>query len=213
MKKLEDLLKELTTSKIDAIKSHNDSSSHEINMRNYQIKQRQSKSASTGAKSIFTTYTGETDNRSQDTTTDLKQPGPSTSQVHAFQPAVGSPMDIAIRRLNEDQIKQLTVCFNRAYFTAKEELQFTLYPKLLPLQEKNGVSLPSSYQTHKACRRFMEFIDKDIQANPKTLLKEANVFSILFDGATDISISENEIVYARIVEEGIPRNVCKDMCY
>ena len=113
-------------------------------------------------------------------------------------------MDIAIRRLNEDQIKQLTVCFNTAYFTAKEELPFTLYPELLSLQEKNGVSLPS--------RRFMEFIDKDIQANPKTLLKETNVFSILFDGATDVSISENEIVYARIVEEGIPRNVFVNIC-
>ena len=124
--------------RIDAIKSHNDSSSHEINMRNYQIKQQQSKSASTGAKSIFTTYTGEIDNRSQDTTTDLQQPGPSTSQVHALQPAVVGPMDIAVRRLNEDQIKQLTVCFNTAYFTAKEELPFTLYPKLLSLQPQNS---------------------------------------------------------------------------
>ena len=52
--------------RIDAVKSHNDSSSHEINVRNYQIKQQQNKSASTGAKSIFTTYTGEIDNRSQD---------------------------------------------------------------------------------------------------------------------------------------------------
>lgn len=37
-------------------------------------------------------------------------------------------------------------------------------------------------------------------------LSNARVISIMFDGATNVSICENEIVYARFVENGIPKN-------
>jgi hypothetical protein len=116
-------------------------------------------------------------------------------------------MDAAIRRMNHDQAEQLLVCFNTAYFVAKEELPFTMYPSLLSLQQKNGVIIPNSYRCDQACRRFMEYIYDDIQDKTITFIKNARVFSVMFDGATDVSVSENEIIYARVVEKGIPQNV------
>ncbi|KAH3821179.1 hypothetical protein DPMN_122940 [Dreissena polymorpha] len=56
-------------------------------------------------------------------------------------------------------------------------------------------------------QRFMEFIFRDIQSNSIALLKNARVLSIMFDGATDVAVCENEIVYARVVDEGATRNV------
>ena len=47
---------------------------------------------------------------------------------------------------------------------AKEELPFTVYPNIIDLQEKNGVTLPTCYRTVVACRRFMTYIYEDIYA-------------------------------------------------
>lgn len=38
-------------------------------------------------------------------------------------------------------------------------------------------------------------------------MNDSNVLYIMFDGATDVSLSENEIVYARVFRNGIPQIV------
>ncbi|XP_052259994.1 zinc finger protein 862-like [Dreissena polymorpha] len=48
---------------------------------------------------------------------------------------------------------------------------------------------------------------RDIQSNSIALLKNARVLFIMFDGATDVAVCENEIVYAHVVDEKAPRNV------
>ena len=108
-------------------------------------------------------------------------------------------MDLAVRRLNEDQLQKLAICFNTAYWIAKNELPFTLYPSVLELQTANGVDLAESYKSDNACRRFMPFIYKDVQSVGEDSMKQARVLSIMFDGATDVSVCENELVYARVV--------------
>lgn len=45
----------------------------------------------------------------------------------------------------------------------------------------------------------MPFIFKDIQEVSDDLMNKARVISIMFDGATDVSVCENELVYARVV--------------
>lgn len=69
----------------------------------------------------------------------------------------------------------------------------------------NRVEFPTSYRTSKACSRFMEYIYNDIKQETARSLSNARVLSIMFDGATDVSICENEIVYARFVDNGIPK--------
>ena len=39
------------------------------------------------------------------------------------------------------------------------------------------------------------------------MLKNAQVLSVMVDGATDVSICENEIVYALVMDDRIPKNL------
>lgn len=131
----------------------------------------------------------------------------SSSYSGVLASAVIGPLDIAVRNLNESQRLKLEACFNTAYFVTKKEFPFTLYPSLLDLQLKNGVDLPNSYHSDQACRRFTDYIYNDIQKSTFDLLKNAKVLSIIFDGTTDVPVSGNEIVYARAVDAGVPKNV------
>jgi hypothetical protein len=76
-------------------------------------------------------------------------------------------------------------------------MPFTVYPTLLKLQIKNGSELSSvkSYQTDKACARFVPHIAEFIRQGVRESLSNAKALSIMFDGATDSSVSEVEIVY------------------
>jgi hypothetical protein len=53
----------------------------------------------------------------------------------------------------------------------------------------------------------MEYIYTDIQNQNLKWLKDARVLSIMFDGATDTAVCENEIIYARFIDQGEVRNV------
>ena len=55
--------------------------------------------------------------------------------------------------------------------------------------------------------RFVKSIYQDLLAKPLLMLRnEVHFFSILIDGATDVSVTENELVYIRYVEDGTPVN-------
>ena len=77
--------------------------------------------------------------------------GESSVQVSLCQ-ALG-PMDQIIRNLSQKRITQLASCFRSAYFIAKMELPFTLYPEIMNLQEINGLQIPVSYRSDNSCRR------------------------------------------------------------
>lgn len=67
---------------------------------------------------------------------------------------------------------------------------------------KNGIQIPLRYRTNKACGRFMEFIHKDNMQETAGSLSNARVISIMFDGATDVSICENEMFMPGLLRMG-----------
>ena len=84
------------------------------------------------------------------------------------------------------------------YYVIKNEDLYTDYPKLLKLQTKNGVSqllksqTQASYATNDAGTIFGDFIDR---YNVNLLKKDwdkINYFSVLTDGSTDGSFSQQE---------------------
>ena len=115
-------------------------------------------------------------------------------------------MDIQIRKLNKRRRDQIERLFVTAYHVAKAELPFTNYTGLVKLQLKNGLELCGSYQSDKACRRFIDYIHDDVAEPILQKIKDANVMSIMFDGSTDNSVTEIELVYIRILDHGEPRN-------
>ncbi|KAJ8318234.1 hypothetical protein KUTeg_003325 [Tegillarca granosa] len=77
----------------------------------------------------------------------------------------------------------------------KEELPFTTFPSLINLQIKNGSELKRllSYINDKACARFATHISGKIRDEIKEKIRNADVISVMFDGATDCAVSEVEI--------------------
>ena len=47
----------------------------------------------------------------------------------------------------------------------------------------------------------MDYIQEDIQNKSYDLVRKARFVSILFDGSTDTSTCENELVYERVVSQ------------
>ncbi|KAJ8026207.1 hypothetical protein HOLleu_33990 [Holothuria leucospilota] len=110
--------------------------------------------------------------------------------------------------MSEKNRNILKKVFNTAYMILKCKLPFTLFPNMLKLQIKNGSDIDglSSYRTNTACRRFTQYIVDDIREPLKDAINNARVFSVIYDGATDASVTEVEIVYCRYVRDGKPLN-------
>ena len=82
-----------------------------------------------------------------------------------------------------------------------------LYPKLVSLQLKIGVKMGGQYRSDKACRRFIGYIYEDVMTETLLYLQTCTMFGIMFDGATNKSVTEMELVYARLVVDGQVRNM------
>ncbi|XP_063438155.1 zinc finger protein 862-like [Mytilus trossulus] len=55
--------------------------------------------------------------------------------------------------------------------------------------------------------RFVKTVYDDLVSTPLEKLRtDVNFFTILIDGATDVSVTENELIYVRLLQDGIPAN-------
>ncbi|KAJ8014476.1 hypothetical protein DPEC_G00040630 [Dallia pectoralis] len=87
----------------------------------------------------------------------------------------------------------------KAYYIAKQEQPFTQFPELYGLINRTGGTLPESYNSDKACARFICNIYDVEREKLMEKLKKAKHFSIMIDGATDGGTIENEAVYIRFM--------------
>lgn len=117
---------------------------------------------------------------------------------------LATPLARCFVRLNDEQLKIMTSLFNTAYFCAKEELSFTKYESICHLMEKNGLKLGSNYMNDKQAKNFTHHIAVVEENMLKEHLLQARFFTIMADGSTDVSQTEEEIVYIRTVKNGIP---------
>jgi hypothetical protein len=85
--------------------------------------------------------------------------------------------------------------FETAYFVVKEELPITKFTKILELEEKHGVALGKAYRNNMSGSTMIDFIGKWLSNELKKELEEADFFSILTDGSTDVSIIEKEAIF------------------
>lgn len=60
----------------------------------------------------------------------------------------------------------------------------------------------SKVKSDKACARFAPYIAESIRDDILESLRDARALSVMFDGATDCSVSEVEIVYSRVLKNG-----------
>lgn len=86
-------------------------------------------------------------------------------------------------------------------------MPFTVYHTLLKLQIKNcsDLSKVKSYQSDKACARFAPYIAESIRDDILESFVMLEALSVMFDEATDCSVSEVEIVYCRVLKNSEPK--------
>ena len=71
-----------------------------------------------------------------------------------------TPTGESLKRMCDSDRKSLTVKFNCAYYLAKHERAYSDNPILLPLHEKNGVKVGTSYLNDRATANFTDHIGK-----------------------------------------------------
>ena len=97
------------------------------------------------------------------------------------------------------------------YHVIKNKDPYTDYPKLLKLQTKNIVlqllksKTQSSYATDDIGAIFGNFIGHCNVDLLKKDLDKINYFSVLTDGSTDASITEQEAMYILLLNDGVPK--------
>ncbi|XP_033758057.1 zinc finger protein 862-like [Pecten maximus] len=102
-----------------------------------------------------------------------------------------------------DQNKKHKFCIDRSISDKRE---------LCSLQAKNGVDMGSMYRNDKGCKTFIEHIANSEIEKIKKDVMESRYFSVLSDGSTDSSITEQEAVYIRYIgPEGKPQTECCDI--
>ncbi|KAK0135633.1 Zinc finger protein 862 [Merluccius polli] len=104
----------------------------------------------------------------------------------------------------EEKRRQLKIKMNIAYFIAKEEEPFVKFGPLIRLHKKNGVDINPTYDNDVRCAEMNGEISDLMKHSLSLKLKAANYLAVLIDGDTDISNTECEIVYVRLLENGKP---------
>ena len=112
-----------------------------------------------------------------------------------------TPIGKSMMKMAEHSKEVLRMRFNTAYYLAKNEKPFSDYPDLLALQEKNGVDKQSGYRTPQAAASFIDLIAEQCKAPLKEILVKARYYSILTDGSTDTSVTEQELIYVMFLNE------------
>jgi len=72
----------------------------------------------------------------------------------------------------------------------------------MQLQQKNGLQVSVTYANDMKCAEMIQTIAKLLADDLSQTLKEAHVFSLLIDGASDVAGIENETIHCRLVENG-----------
>lgn len=137
--------------------------------------------------------------------------GKSKSHIAAFQALTTPSPEVSdtvqcLQRLNDRTKEKMCKLFDIAYTVVHSEQPFTLFRTLVGLEKKHGVELGVTYQNSKACRLFIEHIAGTMKDQLHDLVKKKPFYcSLLFDGSTDKTTTEKEVISIKVIENGTPR--------
>ncbi|KAJ8047847.1 hypothetical protein HOLleu_06959 [Holothuria leucospilota] len=81
-----------------------------------------------------------------------------------------------------------------------------MYETWTSIEKKHHVDLGTRYINKKACKDFISHnAGAMVEELEKECMQEPFYCSILFDGSTDKSISEKEVVSIKLLENGVPK--------
>ena len=132
---------------------------------------------------------------------ELDDPQAAADPSQAF---ADTPIGQSLLKLDESQRKRLESLFNTAYGVVKAGKPFSDYELICEIQVKNGLDLGENYRNINGCKNLAASIAQTLVDKPVQELKNINFLCILSDGSTDVSVTEQEIVYIHYVERSVP---------
>ena len=85
--------------------------------------------------------------------------------------------------------------FDISYFVVKEEMPLIKYEKIIELQKRHGVRLGSTHNNRTAACEFLSFQAGKLKQELSKDIAKAKFYSMLFDGTTDSSVTEQEAIF------------------
>ena len=79
--------------------------------------------------------------------------------------------------------------FKTTYFIAKEKLPISKFKKIHTLEVEHGKQFGEAYANDMTAGFMIDFIGDSIALDLKNTLKNPNIFSLLTDGSTDVSVN------------------------
>ncbi len=93
------------------------------------------------------------------------------------------------------QKEQLSRLVNLVYCIWYGEHSFNQIDALVAVEQKNGVDLGTAYHNRIACKNFAMIIGQILERQVLNKIVTSQHFSILVDGTTDVSVTENKLIY------------------
>ncbi|XP_075445263.1 zinc finger protein 862-like [Ascaphus truei] len=113
-----------------------------------------------------------------------------------------TPMGLCVKKMEKEMFQQMCVVFNSAYYIAKTNKPFSDIKDLLNYTRKLGVHVLEQYSNDKRCAEFVKFIAEKIRNDIVAEVKSSSFFSVLLDGSTDKSTTEQLIMYMKYCKDG-----------
>ena len=98
-------------------------------------------------------------------------------------------------KLSKQQQEVFKKKFDISYFVVKEEMPLIKYEKIIELEKRHGVQIGSTHNSRTAAREFLSFQADQLKRELSRDLAKAKFYSILFDGTTDCSVTEQEAIF------------------
>ncbi|KAJ8017475.1 hypothetical protein HOLleu_45094 [Holothuria leucospilota] len=115
------------------------------------------------------------------------------------------PIERQVTKMSEHQLEKMKKYFKTSFFIAQYGKPFSDFKLLMELQLHNfgdddQSKLYTSYLSDKQCKEFIDHIAADIlEKNVTTQLNDDCFISILADGSTDRSNTEQEIIFVSML--------------
>jgi len=96
---------------------------------------------------------------------------------------------------SDAQRSQVRKLFNIANMICEQELAFTKFESIAKLEGKHGVDVGTAYHNRIACAQFVTIMGEHIESELVKSVRNGSYFSVMIDGATDVTATEKELVY------------------
>ena len=108
-----------------------------------------------------------------------------------------APINRGLKVMRSEEQKIVSKLHDVAYYVAKRNLPFTEFEHLLNLEKLHGVEYKlKSYQNTTGCRSFIQNIAVYLfRIDISEKVERVNFITVLCDGSTDTSITEQEVIY------------------